>query len=420
MVQTLILADDLSGAADSAIACAAAGTEPVVLLDPNTDPSGASVIAVDVNSRSMAPAEAGPAAAAVVEKLFVPDTSILYQKMDSTLRGNWAIELAHVLSMANKVLGEMPLAIIAPAFPGTGRTTRHGRVLVNSVPLEETETWKHEGLIGAADLPVRLAEVGLAAELAGLDQVRRGADVLRAQLMSWVQAGTKVVVCDAEVEADLLVVAAASLSLSHPRIWVGSGGLMRALIQAQGFGSGAPAQSMRISVTRPVLTIVGSASRVSHDQFDELARQPGITALILAPEALRNRSGTDEKRRVGRALDAALSLGSDVALTIDHRANVDLHEGAQFAASLAALVAPRLPKVGGLVVTGGETARAILVRYGISGLRLQGELEPGVPVGMSIGKTEIPVVTKAGAFGSSSTLVRCRAALHGDGISDRP
>ena len=125
-------------------------------------------------------------------------------------------------------------------------------------------------------------------------------------------------------------------------------------------------------------------------------------------------------RRVGRALDAALSVGSDVALTIDYRANVDLHEGPQLAASLAALVAPRLPKVGGLVVTGGETARAILVRCGISGLRLQGELEPGVPVGMSIGKTEIPVVTKAGAFGSSTTLARCRAALRAGSTSDRP
>src|SRR5215210_7918090 len=145
MAQVLIVADDLSGAADSAIACAAAGAETMVLLDPKSSPSGATVVAVDANSRPMAPEEAGLAAAAVVERLYVQDTSILYHKMDSTLRGNWAIELAHILPAAGKVLRETPLAIVAPAFPGTGRTTLHGRALVNGTPVELTEVWEHEG-----------------------------------------------------------------------------------------------------------------------------------------------------------------------------------------------------------------------------------------------------------------------------------
>jgi len=414
MPQILIIADDLSGAADCAIACAAGGLETVVMLDPDFGPRSTNVVAVDVNSRAIAPEEAGPAAAATVQKLFTPDTSVLYHKMDSTLRGNWAVELAHVLSVAREVLGQMPLAIVAPAFPGTGRTTRHGRVLVNRVPLEETEVWKYEGLVGAADLLARLAEVGLPTELADLEQVRGGADVLRDRFVTWARAGANVVVCDAELDADLVAIAAASLSLPQPRIWVGSGGLMRALIRAQGFRLDAAAQSMRFGVTRPVLTVVGSASRVSHAQFDELARQRGIAALTIAPEALRSGVETNEVRHLGQALDVALSSGSDVALAIDHRANVDLHEGPQLVASLATLIVPRLPNLGGLVVTGDETARAIMARCGISGLRLRGELEPGVPVGISIGATEIPVVTKAGAFGSSSTLVRCRSALRGD------
>src|SRR4051812_10932157 len=414
MPQILIIADDLSGAADCAIACAAGGLETVVMLDPDFGPRSTNVVAVDVNSRAIAPEEAGPAAAATVQKLFTPDTSVLYHKMDSTLRGNWAVELAHILSVAREVLGQMPLAIVAPAFPGTGRTTRHGRVLVNRMPLEATEVWRHEGLIGAADLPARLAAVGLATELADLELVRRGADVLRDRFVTWAKAGANVVVCDAELEADLVAIAAASLALPHPRVWVGSGGLMRALIRAQGLRLDAPAQSMRFGVTRPVLTVVGSASRVSHDQFDELARQREIVALTIAPEALRSGVETHEVRHLGQALDVALLSGSDVALAIDHRANVDLHEGPQLVASLATLIAPRLPKLGGLVVTGGETARAMMVRCGIAGLRLRGELEPGVPVGISIGAAEIPVVTKAGAFGTNTTLVRCRTALRGN------
>ena len=70
-------------------------------------------------------------------------------------------------------------------------------------------------------------------------------------------------------------------------------------------------------------------------------------------------------------------------------------------------------------MTGGETARAILIRAGVSGLRMAGELEPGVPIGLSTGDIAIPVITKAGAFGDRMTLVRCHAALRGH-KSDRP
>src|SRR4051812_20104174 len=87
------------------------------------------------------------------------------------------------------------------------------------------------------------------------------------------------------------------------RVWRPDAGV----IQAQGFGLSVPEQSMRNSVPPPVMTIVGSASRFSHDQFDKLARQPGITELTLAPEGLHNGTEADEMGQVGRALDAALS-----------------------------------------------------------------------------------------------------------------
>ena len=131
----------------------------------------------------------------------------------------------------------------------------------------------------------------------------------------------------------------------------------------------------------------------------------------MPPRALRLGVETAEARDIGRALDAALASGRDIALAIGPEAAVDLREGSRLAAALASLVVPRLPKLGGLVMTGGETARAILVAAGIQGLRLRGEIEPGVPLGTGIGRFAIPVVTKAGAFGDRHTLLRCRAAL---------
>jgi len=89
-----------------------------------------------------------------------------------------------------------------------------------------------------------------------------------------------------------------------------------------------------------------------------------------------------------------------------------LDEGAVLSKALGQLVLPLIPRLAGLFCTGGETARAVLDAAGIVGIRLAGEVEPGVPLGTGEdGCTRIPIITKAGAFGDLETLVRCRAAL---------
>ncbi len=70
-------------------------------------------------------------------------------------------------------------------------------------------------------------------------------------------------------------------------------------------------------------------------------------------------------------------------------------------------------RIGGLIATGGETARAMLVEAGVPRLLVLSELEPGVIVGVPVG-TGVPaplVVTKAGAFGNDDTLLDAWAAL---------
>jgi len=58
MKSLLIVADDLSGAADCAIAFAAAGLKTVVSLDENASHANARVIAADTDTRRLAPADA--------------------------------------------------------------------------------------------------------------------------------------------------------------------------------------------------------------------------------------------------------------------------------------------------------------------------------------------------------------------------
>jgi len=87
------------------------------------------------------------------------------------------------------------------------------------------------------------------------------------------------------------------------------------------------------------------------------------------------------------------------------------HGGWMFLNDIPLEASELTPGLGGLLCTGGETARAVLDAAGAAGLRLLGEAEPGVPLGTAVGWRDRPVVTKAGAFGTERTLVRCRAAL---------
>ena len=68
----------------------------------------------------------------------------------------------------------------------------------------------------------------------------------------------------------------------------------------------------------------------------------------------------------------------------------------------------------GLVLTGGATAVGVARGLGASGIRLEGEMEPGVPMGALIGPRPYPVVTKAGGFGGPDTLVGAVEALSGE------
>ncbi|MNO67012.1 hypothetical protein D3C76_578130 [compost metagenome] len=396
----LIIADDLSGAADCAIGFARSGLHTVVALDPGQGTDDAEVVAVDTDSRRMAASEAAQRTLAAFEVLSGPHQR-LYKKIDSTLRGNWAAEVAALQPLAG-------LAIVAPAFPETGRTVLAGRVWVNGVALEDTDTWRLENAGRPADLATLLAEAGLSAGHLGLDELRGDP---RAAVSSIVQArvqGAKALIVDAQNTDDLQALARLSAQLDFPVFWVGSGGLARELCPVPGptvapATDAAPAGGALAST----LVLVGSLSSVAERQCVELKRRSGIVELVVPPAVLRvgpqSREWADWAWRIGQYL----TEGTDLLLRIGRDLYVDPSEGAQLSARLALLVKPHYAWLGGLVVTGGETARAMLGAVGIGGLRIIEELEAGTVLARPLDTTDHPgprVVTKAGAFGSPQAL----------------
>ena len=130
MPKILIVADDLTGAADCA---AASGLDAAVVLDDSRGIPEAEVVAIDANTRSM---DAQSAAAETARIVRAYPAEMVYKKIDSTLRGHASEEIGAALEAYRSIGHPDAVAVVAPAFPGMGRITRGGRQYVRGVRIE--------------------------------------------------------------------------------------------------------------------------------------------------------------------------------------------------------------------------------------------------------------------------------------------
>jgi D-threonate/D-erythronate kinase len=407
-----VIADDLTGAADTGIAFALAGLPTFVSIGNAPAPDSAQIVSVDTDTRRLAPDEAARKSGEAARDAYRRGLRALYKKIDSTLRGHVAVELATNFRAAEAQSGdETPLVIFAPAFPGTGRTTRDGRVLVSGVPLEQSEVWQKSGMTGPADPVPMLGQAGLAAESVPLATVRAGGDDLRLALSDLILRGVKVAVCDAEQEDDLRRIAYAGARLRWPIIWVGSGGLARHLPAALGLRPKAGSGARPRLANGPILALVGSRSTVAREQARILGADDEVASFELDTGLLLGGAGNAEWARASAEVRRTLAAGQDTVLITSLGSTVDLEIGPALADALGRFATESAEQIGGLIATGGDIARAVLGALGAGGLHLLGEVEPGVPMGLADARRPLPVVTKAGAFGTPQTLQRCRVAL---------
>lgn len=394
-----VVADDLTGAADTGVGFLRAGlATSVAWADPTLDPDlaeHADVLAVDTRTRAAEAVRAAQITRQVVTTLREVGVTTLYKKADSTLRGHVGIEVKAALT------GWHPgsVAVVALAFPGTGRTTVDGRQRVGGVPL------------ATSPIPTILEGAGLATARADLAAVRGPA--LAEAFRAHRRAGARALVCDAETDADLQAIARAGSALGPAVVWVGSGGLAPVLSANLGLtGAESPEHVGPVSpvgATGPVLVVVGSASDIARAQAADLVAA-GATHLSVPIAAL---DGTDDAAgpAFAKEIEEHLRHGTDVVLTLGVEVGAGGPDDDRLAVRLGELLRPCAPLVGGLVVTGGDTATGVLRAWRTKALRLVEEVEPGVPLAVTDAPRPIPVVTKAGGFGNATTLTLARARL---------
>ncbi len=357
MKKLRLVADDLTGALDSAAQFATKGRTIPVFPNRGLPASLAGEFAVDGASRE----EDGPSAEAIAARLapiLAPGPGLIpFKKVDSLLRGHPGLELA-------ATLGAVPVrrCVIAPAFPFHGRATRGGLQYASS-----GGSWSRVG----EDLRETLGSNGLNVQL------RKPGEPVPRGISLW----------DADTDDDLRAIADSGVKLHVPILWCGSAGLAAAL------SGSAPPTVPVAGLERPMLGMFGSEHPVTAAQ------------LAACGDVLRLRDlGDADILRVSARLESAGAC----LVSFEVPAGLGRPEASRRIVRGIAELTRRLAQPRCLLVSGGETLRALCLSLGTVHLAVMGQVVPGVPVSrMAGGRWDgTQVVSKSGAFGDEGLLLR--------------
>jgi uncharacterized protein YgbK (DUF1537 family) len=356
MTQLRLIADDLTGALDTAAQFAAPNRAIPVFLHGRMPAALPGAFAIDAGTREKDAAAASALAIRHACLLAPRPGAIAFKKVDSLLRGHCGLELAATLRA-------VPVAhcVIAPAFPFHGRITRGGLQLAL-----RAGSWHRVG----EDVRSTLEAHGLAVRQA------RAGDPVPDGISLW----------DAESDGDLRRIADAGRALPAPVLWCGSGGLAAALVDGEAHVSGNP--------ELPMLGLFGS----DHPATAAQLRACGENVL-----RLRDGGGASA------ALVTARLEGSGVCVvTFDLPTGMARFAASEFIEREIAQLTSRIPRPRSLLVAGGETLRAFCHSLGVDRLDVIGQMMPGVPVSILHGGhwDHVRVISKSGAFGEDTLLRR--------------
>jgi uncharacterized protein YgbK (DUF1537 family) len=155
--------------------------------------------------------------------------------------------------------------------------------------------------------------------------------------------------------------------------------------------------------------VVGSLAGASRAAARQLVASGTVAHFPIAPGTLLG-DGADGSTLAADVMKR-LSAGDDALVEIMMDGHPVMSLGPRLAQGLAELLAPVASSIGAFAATGGETAATLLSRFGVNGIRLADEIEPGVSLGLTLGELSVPIATKAGAFGDERSLIRISQRL---------
>ncbi|MDW8262591.1 MAG: four-carbon acid sugar kinase family protein [Phycisphaerales bacterium] len=333
-MRILVLADDFSGAAETAGIGWRFGLPVRLLRQPPKDVVFAGMTVVDTDSRGLAPSAAAERVRTYLRSTPRGSFDLVYKKIDSVLRGP---VMAEVDAVARAL--KFTSALLLPQNPSRGRTIEGGVYRIDGIPLAETEFARDPEyparssevceLLGPARLPVTVANA------ATVDQVR-----------AWAGA------------------------IDPTTLPVGGADFLRSILQLRGLHE--HSERHIPALQRPALIACGSASA----RAAESAARARSIGLAIFPMPATDADRDPWIAAVARALRDHGRAMMTIHRPIDPAPDAPRRLTEQFTAAVRDVAILADPAT--LLVAGGATAAGVCDCLRMSSFEVTAELEAGV------------------------------------------
>lgn len=416
-----IIADDLTGANDTALQFHQKGASTKILLDSECSPkikAGADVWALSSESRNV-PADIAIERVENAVRTFTENFSFdyYYKKIDSTLRGHIALE---TLTMLNIL--DYDAAIIMPAFPQEGRITVGGYHMAKGVPIGRTEmamdphspiTESHVPTLLISQLPEGAADM---VGTIDLRTVMNGAGPILMRINELVSEGKRLIVADSTSITDLEQIALAINKCDKKLLPTGTAA--GAQVLSKYWLAGVEKETTVLNVgNMPRLIVSGTATQITANQIKKLEQSDDYENInFIALETSEILNGLNEAlvERIVTNLSSGVVVcvhTSDLIAKFDGFSedsfNAELTREkfagmiTDYLAELTKAVAEKIELL--LITLGGETSYKCCKAIDSNELQLVDEVAPAISICYDINHKWI--ITKSGNLGNSNTLI---------------
>lgn len=416
-----IIADDLTGANDTALQFHLKGANTQILLSDEIEPYnilGTQTWAISTESRNVEPEvafEKVTKAAKMFSEKLNPD--FIYKKIDSTIRGNIAVEVLSILSVF-----DYDASVIVPAFPAEIRTTVGGYHMLKGVPIERTEMARDpHSPIFESHVPT-LLKSQLTQEYQGLvghlelKTVMKGAGPVLQRINELINDGKKLIVADAVSTVDIEQIALALKKSDNKILPTGTAAFAQALSEFW-FADSDCEHIIKTFPRLPKFIVSGSATQITANQIEKLENSDEFDDILSISLDLKTvLAGVNEElvqrvlsnlrfdntvivhtSRLIKEFDGFSDESLNAELTKANLANVIT----DFLAELTRRVLEQKEAI--LITLGGETSYKCCSAIGAYQLQLVDEVLPAIA--LSLDHNAQWIVTKSGNLGGANTLI---------------
>lgn len=415
-----VIADDLTGANSTGVRLKDQGLASATIMYNANIPTSSqfNAICIDTDSRYLQRNLIQERVTSATEKLQNWGSSFISKRIDSTFRGNIGVEIDTVLT----ALGEDSFAIVVASFPESNRITSGGYLLVDSIPLQESDVGQDNLMpLTQSFLPAILQEQSeYLVGYIGLGDVLIGKARLEQKINENIKKGNRIILMDAinneNIEEIAKSMAVIQSKESVPIIPVDPGPLTAFY---------ANALLKRTIERNKVIVTVGSVTTKTEKQLHYLMNKTNSFPVYVFAEKLAS-FGLSWEKEVNRAFQDALKKIQKneilIITTYEGRELINLKEKSRKEKTTEQELAKRITgglaevtrllikqcenTIKGCFTSGGDVTASLVSITASIGIELKNEISPLIAYGTLIGGcfSGLPIITKGGMIGNEQAI----------------